>query len=385
MMKRFKYALLAGTFVVASVVAPTFSSDAAAAGKWVKDSKGYWYKTTKGKGNGYAKDEWVDGCYLDSKGYWTYKAKGKWKTDATGKYFQDSKNWSPKSQWQTIDFKTYYFDANGYMAKKEFVKGRYINKNGVATSIKDGKWVKGTGENAGKKAYQFSKTKTLKNGWYRIDGRDYLFSKNGWVVTWRVVKSGGKYYGFDSAGHPKEYTKISAGSKVTGSITFEVTNANKVKAAKDMNTFLGLCTKDGSSRTLYVDKVKKTISNKGGTMYVDNMTLVNYVKKFAKTTSCTVTGLGSVNTLFDALNFSGLGSTNKPYKYTVKIGNSKFTKFVMRANYLIFVVDGKKYQGAYENEKLYILGDVSNAKFVKSLKTAGAFGATKVIKQTDKK
>ena len=57
----------------------------------------------------------------------------------------------------------------------------------------------------------------------------------------------------------------------------------------------------------------------------------------------------------------------------------------MRANYLIFVVDGKKYQGAYENEKLYILGDVSNAKFVKSLKTAGAFGATKVIKQTDKK
>ena len=43
MMKRFKYALLAGAFVVASVVAPTFGSDAAAAGKWVKDSKGYWY------------------------------------------------------------------------------------------------------------------------------------------------------------------------------------------------------------------------------------------------------------------------------------------------------------------------------------------------------
>ncbi len=383
-MKRGKYALLAGAIVIASVVTPAIDTEAKASGEWKQDSKGWWFQTEQGRGNGYAKSEWVNGYWLDAQGYWTYKAIGKWKKDSKGWYFIDTNKWYPKNQWQTIDYKTFYFNSDGYMAKSEFIKGRFVNKNGVATTTKDGKWKKGKGANAGKLCYTYNKTKVLKNGWYRIDGRDYYFDAKGWLVSWKVAKIGKQIYAFDAKGHQKKYTKITMGKTVNATLTFTLTKKNKAKAAADMNSLLGTITKSGTKKVISIDGKAVTIQNKKGTIYVGKQTLVKYIKSKAAGT-IVVKGKGKVSKLFDVLKFKALGSKYKTYNYSIKIGKVKFTSFGVKSDYVSFVVDGKKYQGLYLNEKLFMLGDVSKAQFVKTLKAKGAFGTTKVLKNTKKK
>ncbi len=131
--KMFCFAVLFS--VMFAILAFPVKSDAASmAGKWKKDSNGYWYQFNSG---GYAKSEYINGSWLNSKGYWEKKWDGKWKHDSKGWWFQAG-SWYPKKQWLTINRKSYYFKADGYMATNCWIGRYYVDKNGVWTKTKSG-------------------------------------------------------------------------------------------------------------------------------------------------------------------------------------------------------------------------------------------------------
>ncbi len=104
------------------------------AGTWKQDSKGWWFRFKNG---GYAKDEYINGYYLDKKGYWQKKWNGSWKKDKTGWWFKAGK-WYPKKQWLRVDRKYYYFNAKGYLVTNAWVGNYYVNKDGVWTKTRSG-------------------------------------------------------------------------------------------------------------------------------------------------------------------------------------------------------------------------------------------------------
>ena len=103
-------------------------------GTWKQDSKGWWFRLGNG---GYAKDEYINGYYLDKKGYWQKKWNGSWKKDKTGWWFKAGK-WYPKKQWLRVDRKYYYFNAKGYLVTNAWVGNYYVNKDGVWTKTRSG-------------------------------------------------------------------------------------------------------------------------------------------------------------------------------------------------------------------------------------------------------
>jgi hypothetical protein len=380
-MKRLKCLVLAAVLILAAAFVPSFDSDAAVKGKWVKTTKGTRYKMSNGK---YAKNQYINGRRLDAKGYWTYKAKYSWTKDSTGKSYKNTNKQYIKNRQAKIDGKWYVFDGLGYVRTKQFIKGYYYNTNGARTSTK-GKWV--TTKNG--KRYQITagkKTRYAKGGWYKIDNRDYYFTAGGYLVTWKVMVQGKQVFAFDSNGHQKKYTILTVSNKVVkGSITFTVTEKNKHQAAVDMNTFLGLVMANGTKKVMQLDGVSKTIENKNGTIYVDGKTLVKYVDG-AKAGKVVVSATGKMSKFMDAFDAAKLGAENKTYAYTATIGSVKFTKFAMRADYMTFTADKTNYQGLYTGgQKLYVLGDVSKAGFVTELKKDGVIGSVKVTKNTTKK
>ena len=381
-MKRLKCAVLALALILAAAFVPSFSSDASAVkGKWVKTSKGTRYKKANGK---YVKNQYIDGRYIDKKGYWTYKPKYSWGTNKNGKFYKDTKKKAIKDRVVKIDGSWYSFDKKGYIRTKQFYKGSYYNKNGVKNGIK-GAWV--TTKNG--KRYQIivkgKKTRFAKGGWYRIGDRDYYFTADGYLQTWRVLQIGKQIFGFDSNGHQKNYTILSTSETKTveGEIRFTVTAANKHDAAVDMDKFLGLVMEDGTKKAMSIDGVEKTISNKGGTIYVGNKTLVDYVDG-AKAGTVIVKSSGKMSAFLNAFDAAKLGAKASSYKYTVKIGSVTFSDFAMKSDYMSFKAGGKSYQGLYTGDKLYVLGDASSAGFVTELKSAGVISAVKVAKNTTK-
>ena len=439
--KRIKCAVLAATLAVSSLFVATADVEAAMKGTWKQDSKGYWFSTSQGQGNGYAKNEWVDGYWLDSKGYWTYKAKATWRKNANGWWYGDTSGWYAKNQWQTIDGVKYYFDGKGYMVANAFAKGNKFDKNGkkvdsgykwltvggkkkygkssklyvkgvqtidgvkyyfntngvlITSAYSNGykmnkngkivdsgyKWIKGTGSHSSTFRYGKSNANYIK-GWANIDGADYYFDADGWMLRWTVRKIGGKIYAFKATGQLGVYTEVTAGTgEISSEVTFNVNDSNRKKAAEDMETFLVLATKEGSKKTVTVDGVKKTVVNSGGFIWVDDETLVDYVSK-TTTTKTVVEGTGTAAKLFDALRMSNLGA-GETYNYSFRIGNSKYTKLNVAQSTMSFTVDKKSYSAYYDEteKKVYILGNVSSTNFLKSLQSAGAVSKVTTKKST---
>ncbi len=127
--------LLLSALMVMLWVLP-FRSEAAAksaAGTWKKDSGG-WYYVFRDK-SGKAKSEYIKGRWVNAKGYWEKKWDGTWKKNSRGWWFQAG-SWYPKKKWVTIDRKTYYFGADGYMVTDRWIGRRYVNKKGVWTKTR---------------------------------------------------------------------------------------------------------------------------------------------------------------------------------------------------------------------------------------------------------
>ena len=104
-------------------------SDGSYAMGWT-EIDGYWYFFT---GSGYMDySEYRDGCWLNADGTWnTAYSGGYWASDSTGWWYTDASGWYPVSTWLWIDGSCYYFKASGYMAKDEYIDGCYVDSTGA--------------------------------------------------------------------------------------------------------------------------------------------------------------------------------------------------------------------------------------------------------------
>ena len=125
----------------------TEKKEKAGTGKWVESSGRWWYDNGDGT---YAKNEYIDGYWLDGSGWYAPSWYGSWKSNAAGWWFESS-GWYPKNDWLKIDHNWYYFTSSGYMVSKDWVKYNggwyYFYENGtmaVSTTI-DGYELDATG------------------------------------------------------------------------------------------------------------------------------------------------------------------------------------------------------------------------------------------------
>ena len=136
--------------------------------------------TTPQKSTKKYSNEWVDGKWYNADGSQTYKGTMKWKNNSKGWWIEDSAGWYPKSQWQKIDGKWYYFCSDGYMDYSEYRDGCWLGSDGAwIESYSGGKWsLDGTGW-----WYSDSSGWYPSNQWLWIDGTNYHFNAKGYCTN----------------------------------------------------------------------------------------------------------------------------------------------------------------------------------------------------------
>ena len=187
--------------LVLTISIPSANIDAATGG-WKKDSKGYYYQFNNGT---YAKNEYIDGYWLDAKGYWTYKYKATWKHNSKGWWYSDSNGWYVKNKWLRIDCKWYYFTNAGYIVTgwKKINSIWYYFDNGIMTTG----WKKISG-----KWYYFNTSGKMLTGLNTINSKMYYFDKNGAMLTNQYVSDKTNTYYINKSGvatiHNHKYTLV---------------------------------------------------------------------------------------------------------------------------------------------------------------------------------
>ena len=138
-------------------------------GEWIKNSKGWWYS-------------WSDGSYPKSKF-----------ENINGKaYYFDASGYMVTG-WQKIDGAWYYFSGSGAMVtdwQKIGTTWYYFNESGIMqTGLQE----------IGGKQYYFSAGGGMQTGWQKIGSVWYYFSAGGAMVTdWQKI--GTTWYYFDESG-----------------------------------------------------------------------------------------------------------------------------------------------------------------------------------------
>ena len=107
--------------------------------KWVQTNGRWWYDYGDGT---YAKNEYIDGYWIDAAGWYNSAWNGSWHCNSTGWWFQ-SGSWYPKNSWLKVNGKWYYFDKTGYMKASDWIKDSgsyfYLTDTGaMAVSTKVG-------------------------------------------------------------------------------------------------------------------------------------------------------------------------------------------------------------------------------------------------------
>ena len=170
-------------FLVISVFANKESVAEAKSGKWMKDSKGYWYSYSDGT---YAKKEWIKSggkwYYLNEKGY----MQTGWKKIGS-KWYWFAKNGAMQTGWKKISGKWYWFAKNGAMQtgwKKLSGKWYWFMNSGVMQTG----WKK-----LSNKWYCFADSGAMNTGWKTIGWNRYYFSSDGVMATGNVTINGTVY------------------------------------------------------------------------------------------------------------------------------------------------------------------------------------------------
>ena len=121
-------------------------------------------------------NEWVDGKWYNADGICDYAGILSWKQNETGWWVEDTLGWYPKSQWQKIDGKWYYFLDDGYMDYGEYRDGCWLGD--------DGAWVE-----------------EYANGHWCNDSNGWWYEDNGWYPVNQYLWIDRVKYWFDSEGY----------------------------------------------------------------------------------------------------------------------------------------------------------------------------------------
>ena len=124
-------------------------------------------------------NEWVDGKWYNADGTQTYEGIMSWKQNTKGWWIEDTKGWYPKSQWQKVNGKWYYFTADGYMDYSEYREGCWLGTDGAwVEQYFGGHWMlDSTGW-----WYEDASGWYPKNEWLWIDGVNQHFDAVGYWV-----------------------------------------------------------------------------------------------------------------------------------------------------------------------------------------------------------
>ena len=358
--KKFFSLLLAGAFAAAGAFSAGINTEAA--GSWIETEGGWKYEKESGA---YASGEYIDGWWIDDNGIQSYSAQASWKQDSTGWWYEDTTGWYATNTVYRIDGTEYWFDKDGYLIEPGWVNGsggwwyRWNGERYAANEWVDGYWLGADGYWTYPYRAQWYKDSV---GWYYMDSSGY-YEKNCAVII------DSKTYWFDEKGYLIEYTVLVPSKTGSTTITLNVPLSDKDTASKQMNSLLSAITTKGSSTTLTVDGVKKTVSNKNGVIYIDDSTLTAYVSKVSTTsTNVKIDFDAPTNKVFEGISLLGTNT----YKYDVVVGDVTFKNITISEGKAMFEVDGKVYSGTSQDGALYVNGNVSNTKWVKALENSGA-------------
>ena len=96
--------------------------------QWMKDSVGWCYLDSDGY---MMRDSWVQDsvgwCYVDGSGY---MVTNDWVEDCGDTFYMNASGYATVG-WKVIDGNWYYFDADGVMARDQWIGNDYVNEDGV--------------------------------------------------------------------------------------------------------------------------------------------------------------------------------------------------------------------------------------------------------------
>ncbi|MBP3806861.1 MAG: hypothetical protein ILA13_00435 [Eubacterium sp.] len=177
-MKKNIISIIIAAAIIISACNYSITSEAAS-GTWKQSGGGWWYEYADGS---YAKNEYIDGYWLNSAGWYDSSWNGTWKSNGTGWWFQ-SGSWYPVSQWLKIDGSWYYFKANGYMAAGEWIGNYYLSASGtMATNTWIGDYYVGS---VG--AWEPNKTKSNENDTTNSATQTSTTCEHNWVWATKTV------------------------------------------------------------------------------------------------------------------------------------------------------------------------------------------------------
>ena len=393
-MKRLKYLFLAGALMLAAITVPSAATEAATDGEWLYGGTGTTYRYADGS---FAKNEYVNGYWLNAKGYWNgKKVKARWMHNEKGWWYKDGK-WYPRSRWLKINGDWYYFNAQGYMAQDEYINGWYVDESGRQVPERsNGVWVKKRG------------TRTFQDGdwtpsgqWLRIDGEDFYFDEQGNMTTndLMVVIPQEQVYCFDENGHQTTYTcvRFCENMKVMN-INLHCDNYRLDTLAKDLDRFLYDTSEEDSELLLQINGLNRKLSFKNEMLYIDEMTVADFLAAQDVEDYRIVVGDSPRKVLSGSL----CGRADF-YSYrsgvTVEIGDDivgtcKITNLMIFSNLVYFTVETVDENGMTveegflakgdANRNLYFEGDIRDSEFLKLLMKAGILEAECYVNQTKK-
>ena len=186
--------------------------------------------------------------WIQSGGRWWYRhadgsyTQSDWETIDGKSYYFDADGWMVTG-WQKIGEKWYYFYGSGEMAADTYIGSYYVDENGVWVEQKN-KITAGWVQSGSRWWYRHADGGYTKSDWERINGTWYYFDASGWMVTgWQ--KLGGTWYYLSGSG-----AMVTGWQKIGGTWYYFYSSG-----AMAANTWIGEYYVDGSGA--WVEQKKK--------------------------------------------------------------------------------------------------------------------------------